>query len=334
MTDFVSIYIATELNTKEYRVVMRHEQAHIWAGHLRRRPKALTIESAAAWKIAAEMEIARNIYDEDDIATIVEPRSRLNGIYLPDTIAGLPDDLLVAEDIYDWLLAHPAKNPSCTGCACGTKHEGEHPETPGGASPAPISEVRDALDYLEASDAASRSASDRYAALLRRPPSMTECLDAALRYRMERERTYLRPSRRSSPGLILRGRRSVPRPPRVEIYIDRSGSFTPSKTDSAERALDILLTRYRASIKADTWYFGDGCISAQDIESGGDTPYHLVAEQITRSTPKIAIIITDDDAPAQDIRATPAGVSVICIPIGCASTRSAAAIGARDVVIA
>src|ERR1700676_1746007 len=115
MTDFVKIYIASELNTPEYRTTLRHAQAHVWARHNSRRPKDM--KRPDLWVTACEMEIARTIYDERDIDNINAPRSRLAGGYLPGSIEGLPSGIVLAEEIYDWLLQQPEATPKMK-CMC------------------------------------------------------------------------------------------------------------------------------------------------------------------------------------------------------------------------
>lgn len=320
-TDFVSIFLAQELNADEYRTCLRHEQAHVWAGHNRRRPDHCHEEQ---WKIACEMEVARNIYDAEDIANITAPRSRLNGAYLPSSIDGMPPEMLLAEDIYEWLLAHPQKQQKC-GCSTHCDHSDDADD---GQEPVPMAAIREKLDADEAASRSEAAAKSAYIAARNRPPSLTECIDAALRYRVVSEPSFRRPARRQSSDHISKGRVSTPRPPLVEIYVDRSGSFTPEKTSYAERTLRSLLARYSSSIRYDVWFFGNGALVADDPGGGGDTPYHLVAEQINRSRPRLAIVITDDDQAGEIER--PA-VDIICVPIGCKHTSLAIAIGGKDV---
>lgn len=327
MTDFVKIYIASELNKSEYRTTLRHEQAHVWAGHNRRRPKDSKDE---LWKIACEMEIARTIYDDEDVQNINAPRSRLSGGFIAGTIKDLPPDLYLAEDIYDWLLKQPQENipkDTCT-CSCDLKNEsGEDKDN--AIQSESISSVREKLDSDEKSEKSQVAVAAAYKAVRNRSPSLTEAIDAALRTRVERERSYRRPSRRDCAEIILSGTVSKPRPPLVEIFVDRSGSFSADKTEQAELNLKKLLLRYGASIKADVWYFGNGALLADDCGGGGDTPYHLISQHLIKSMPKIAIIITDDD-PVDSSVIPVIGPSIVCIPIGCSSTKLSIALGGRD----
>jgi hypothetical protein len=325
MTDFVSIFIAYELNADEYRTTFRHEQAHVWARHNMRRPKAC--DHAGEWISACEMEIARNIYDAEDIATITAPRSRLHGAFLPDTYPDLPADLRTAEEIYDWLVAHPPDKPleQCT-CHAEDAEECEQGE------PQTLESIRAKLDEAEAAQKSEIAAASAYQSALTRPPSLIGEIDAALRVRFVPERSYRRPSRREVGGNVIeRGRVVIPRPPLVEIFVDRSGSFSPDKTALAQQKLSSILDRYGASIKNDVFFFGSGKLTAEDNDAGGDTPYHLIAQHLLRSQPTLAIVITDDD-PCCDLPSLPKSIRIICAPVGASQTHLAAKIHGKDVL--
>lgn len=329
-TDFVHIFLAEELNGREYRTTLRHEQAHVWARHNCRRPLQV---DAKLWIIACEMEIARTIYDDIDLDTIMTPRSRLAGGYLPDSIQELPNDVVLAEDIYAWLLQNPDVKCTSEPCSCDMhimdEDGSEKVESPSQL----IASAREALDDIEVKSSAQNKISKSMEDIARRPPSLIEAVDAALRVRIERERSYRRPSRRENHGgLLYVGAISTPRPPLVEIFIDRSGSFSPEKTREAEQSLELLLRRYKASIRQDVWFFGDGRLSSTDIPGGGNTPYGLIVNHVIQSSPKMIIVITDDD-PVGDLVTSriPKNVSILCVPIGCAHTQLARALGGVDV---
>lgn len=329
MTDFLRIYIASELNKPEYRTTLRHETAHVWARHNARRPKDARVD---LWRIACEMEIARTIYDAQDIANINAPRSRLAGGYLPDTLQGLPADIVLAEDIYEWLLSQPEQQYPSVSCGCSC--DGESDETGDQVDGQSASQAaREQLDADEAARESQVAAAAAYAAIRNRAPSLTEAVDAALRVRVERERSYRRPSRRHADNdIVMPGAISTPRPPLVEIFVDRSGSFTPDKTAAAERQLAALLSRYGATIRADVWFFGNGRLVEADSGGGGDTPYELVAQHLRATQPKLAIVITDDDPVSHEVRPADRNTKVLCVPIGCGHTRLAKAMGGVDVV--
>ncbi|NKJ21976.1 hypothetical protein [Dyella sp. SG609] len=327
-TDFVRIYLASELNKSEYRTTLRHEQGHVWSAHNRRRPKEAIQE---LWVIACEMEIARTIYDQTDIDNINAPRSRLAGGYLPGSIKGLPDDVVLAEDIYEWLVTHPEQKPSmqCCGCGMGDGDSSDSEEIDGGAVSIA---AREKLDSDERQKESQVAAEASYALLKNRTPSLTCAVDAALRVRIERERSYRRPSRRyDNVSLLPAGSISTPRPPLVEIFVDRSGSFTPQKTRMAEQRLKELLARYGSSIRSDVWFFGNGKLSDKDYGGGGDTPYQLIPAHLQSTKPKLAIIITDDDPVSDRIGQVDRSTSVICVPIGCDCTNLARVLRGTDV---
>ncbi|HDR9497094.1 TPA: hypothetical protein QDC06_000282 [Burkholderia cepacia] len=330
MTDFVRIYIASELNKPEYRTTLRHEQGHVWAGHNRRRPKRARDE---VWKIACEMEIARTIYDDRDIENINAPRSRLAGGYLPDSIDGLPDDIVLAEEIYEWLMDQPEQKWAGRAMCCACQCDGEPDES--GVVRDISSVVKAARNQLDKDEATSQSqvaTASTYVSIRNRPPTLTNAVDAALRMRIERERSHRRPSRRhDGENIILPGAVSVPRPPLVEIFVDRSGSFTPEKTGAAEQQLRIILARYGSTISADVWFFGNGKLVEKDPGGGGNTPYDLISQHIAMTAPKLAIVITDDDLADASVMRVDRRTTVLCVPIGCRHTSLAAVIGGKDV---
>jgi hypothetical protein len=306
--------------------------------HNRRRPEGEVNDGC--WRTACEMEIARTIYDDEDLATIKAPRSRIGKGYRPDSIEDLPPELVLAEDIYEWLLQRreeqiaQALSSLADACACACE-EGEHADK--GEKPTQseivkaLIEAKKKLDEEEKQNKAQAVVASTYKQLRNRPPSLTDEVDALLRVRAVRERSYRRPSRRTADGdLLLRGALTVARPPLVEIFVDRSGSFCEEKTRAAETKLRVLLQRYGTSIRHDVWYFSDNQLLAKDPGGGGNTPYHLIAQHLQKSVPKIAIIITDDD-PVSEVQKAPDNTTVLCVPVGCNTTQVAQALGGKDV---
>lgn len=328
-TDFVRIYIASELNKSEYRTTLRHEQAHVWAAHHRRRPKDAKLD---VWAIACEMEIARSIYDSIDIENIKAPRSRLGGGYLPDSIKDMPPRLTLVEDIYEWLLNHPEHQQQSVKC-CICDHSEENGDPLGHIDAAMVVKVtRQAMDDEEKARESQAAADAAYAMVRNRTPSLTCAVDAALRVRIERERSHRRPSRRNaSEDVLMPGAISRPRPPLVEIFVDRSGSFSPEKTAMAELRLRDILERYGSTIRSDVWFFGNGRLSEVDHGGGGDTPYGLIQKHLEMTKPKLAIVITDDDPVSSEVRANDRRTSVLCVPIGCSRTNLSVALNGIDV---
>lgn len=335
-TDFIKIYIASELNKSEYRTVLRHEQSHVWAAHNRRTPENVDLHK---WKIACEMEIARNIYDDEDIENIKAPRSRLNGGYIPESIDGLPNDISLAEDIYNWLIENNYDNESDNHKSCNCSFDNNDNDDDNNHNDDKnlidlIKDIRSELDENEILNINQNTIIDHYKFLKNRPPSLTNEIDAALRIRVERSSSYRRPSRRIyEDNIILSGSISIPMPPLVEIFVDRSGSFTVDKTIDAEKKLKLLLSKYGASIRCDVWYFGGDKLVDVDPGGGGNTPYVLILKHLKLSNPKLAIIITDDDPVHSDAFIPNRNIKILCIPIGCDKTKLASSIGGIDVIL-
>lgn len=314
-TDFIHIYICDDVTPHEYAVLLKHEQSHIWLAHNRRFKKDMVIKK---WDIACEIEIARNIYSDSDIEVIKSPMSRIKGGYVPDTIKDMPHDLLLAEEIYEWLLENEQdQSPDCKCC--------DHSMCGGGEDISPedmqqvIEGVKEHLEALVKSEVAQKNTALNIKEIQSRRPTLTSELESLLRRRVERDRSFRRPSRIESADIIKRGRITTQNAPLVEIFIDRSGSFTQEKTAKAQIALANILNKYHSSIKNDVWFFGSGQISSTDF-NGGNTPYHLIYEHIKLTSPKVAIVITDDDVCCDFVPAKGNKTRVIVIPVGCSST--------------
>ena len=332
-TDFVRIYIASELNKAEYRTVLRHEQAHIWSFHKKRAPENVRHD---LWNIACDMEIARVIYDKEDIDNIKSPRSRIRGGILPDSIEGLPNEIIMAEEIYEWLIGNKSEEKEPQNMCATDSSESEINDDikiTKSEINSLAEEARNKLDKDEEENKSKIAAYEAYSLIKNRPPTLTNEIDATLRSRVQHEHSYRRPSRRhEGSNIVMPGAISIPRPPLVEIFVDRSGSFNPEKTAQAELNLKLILRKYGVSIKSDVWFFGNGKLLNEDYGGGGDTPYHLIYEHINLTFPKLAIIITDDDPVHESVSFIDKRTKILCIPIGCKSTLLAKAIGGIDVV--
>lgn len=323
-TDFIKIYIDEDVSHKEYDVLFKHEQAHIWLEHNKRIVKGMKKE---IWDVSCELEIARNIYDENDITIIKAPFSSISKGFVPDTIQDLPKDVLIAEEIYDWLLKNQKEQPENKTCNC-SKHSEKTIDNKISKIEAEkiIKEAKEKIEDMQSSKIAEKNTKINLKEIKSRKPSLSSELDAVLRMRIERDKSYRRPSRKENIDHIEKGKVTVANSPLVEIFIDRSGSFTPEKTKLAQKALEIILKRYNSSIKYDVWFFGSGKISSKDF-CGGDTPYHLIQDHLLITKPKIAIVVTDNDqCDEMTIK-----VKTIVMPINCTETNFAKKSGAIDV---
>jgi len=321
-TDGCTIFIPIGCAAADERTMIRHESAHIWLRHFTRRGG----RKFRLWAVACEMEIARNIYDDTDLRTIADRSSILHGAYLPDSVPDCPDTLRLAEEIYDWLMTND--KPITVKCACKVCDATDDPSTED-ITVEDITAVRGMLDELCRQTILQKNIGQ--AVREKSPPSLASEMDALFRTALVRERTYKRPPRTDSTnGFIERGRSNLLRSPRVQIYVDRSGSFTAQKTAAAQSTLSVVCDRYRSRIKSDVFYFGADTVSSADIAGGGNTPYHLVVEHINRTVPAVVIVLTDGDA-AAGCGFVADGVRVLVVPIDCSTTDFAAQVGGLEI---
>ncbi|MDE2106526.1 MAG: hypothetical protein KGL39_55440 [Patescibacteria group bacterium] len=326
------------MNAAQYAVLLKHEQAHIWLNHRTRKPDCAPADVRPdVWRTALEIEIARNIYLANDIAEIKKPMTVISGGFVPDSYPKMPAELMLAEDIYDWLAENPDEQPAGGGkmfCAC-SDCEGEGEGEGGGEEEAPtqaeIDEIKTVLEEMAKKTAISDVKDDGQSG--KRTPSLANEIDYILRKKSVRERTYLRPSRREiSGGIILRGRRKRKKSPLVEIFVDRSGSMSGEKTGASEEKLCAILSRYKAKIRNDVFYFSNEKLYDHDVPPRGSNPYGLVMDHLEKSRPKIAVILTDyDTSSTEGLKPLEGGdTTIICVPICATHTAISKLIGAIE----
>jgi predicted metal-dependent peptidase len=330
-TTFNKIYIRGGLSPKEYEVVLKHEQAHIWLRHHARVEK----RDRVIWNIACDVEIAREIYSQDDVSVITAIMSTINSGIVPTSFPDLPKSTRYAEQIYDWLLGQVV--PESYSLSSDLQGEVEKEKSDGGKGE--IFESADDLVELvkkEMADSATAAASqksvcEKLKSIKYAPPSLGGSMDAILRTRFDRIKSFRRPSRREERDFTEQGRITSNNNPLVEIFIDRSGSFTPEKTKIAEEALRLILRRYRSTIQGDTFFFGANRLDKNGQKHGGNTPYQLIATHLFQTIPDIAVVITDDDP--CEILDVPKNVKILVIPIGSSCSCFADASGGMDVLL-
>lgn len=336
-TDFKNIFIASELNNKEYTVMQKHEEAHVWLWHNKRAEQLknkLGQYNHRLWNIATDVEIAKCIYNKTDEACIKAPRSRLKGGILADSFQDLPKDIIYAEDVYEWVLENSPPEPQDSwGCTSEDDNDIGEAEVEQAMVEQAVEDLKEFQEQREAQTQAEESLKSKLYSITNKKPSLVEEVNATLRVRHKRPESYARQGRRELSGLIAKGRKSIALPPLVEVFVDRSGSFCESKTAYANEAVTKVLTKYRASIRYDTFYFGNDELRDTDTGGGGNTPYHLIMEHLCKTTPKIAIIITDDDYCQQPDFALPKQTKILCIPVGCENTIFSTKAGGKDVTI-
>jgi predicted metal-dependent peptidase len=320
-TDFNKIYVADGLGPMDDSIVELHELCHIWLRH-NERCRAMKPKNFLLWNIACDLEIARHCYDAAIVGHMALRTSVTHtGVRKED--ADKYPGCQYAEEYYREL---EREQDALQGLADRVwrdlDKDGINNET--GSASVPI----DPQDLIKSLADRLRSRADKNKAtavqnktkahLESQPkPSICSEIDRFLgRYRTVGMSSYRKPPRYATSGFLRKGKKLMPKRPRVAIYVDRSGSFTPDKTAMAESALSTLLARYGSSVTHDTLEFSNDV--GINISHGHGTNYGAVHESISRDRPKLAIVVTDDDncpplKTCQDTR-------VIVVPIGCSST--------------
>jgi predicted metal-dependent peptidase len=331
-TDGLKIYIANNLSKREERLAIIHEQAHIMLNHFNRGKRVLAKEikefDKDKWEISLELEIARHLYSDTDEALIKSKRSGLYGGVVRDSIPELPSEIVIAEDIYEWLKQNKSDQPESATCLCSHDDKDSNEDDKSNQFDKVytsdevkniIEVIRQFIDAKNKQETLLKDNAQMFENIKKRKPTLISEIDKSLRTRAESHKSYRRPSRYPDTDFILKGRMTRHLSPLVEIFLDRSGSFTPEKTRKANDVVQKVLQKYGSSIRKDVWFFGSDKISSEDFE-GGNTPYHLIIEHLNKTVPKIAIVITDDDsAHGGNPLANPL-TKILCIPIDCVET--------------
>jgi hypothetical protein len=270
-----------------------------------------------------DLECARAIYTPKDLSIINSPISRLRGTINLD-FADVPEELVIWEEIYDWILKNlppeMAEQPSLD-----IRVMGEEPGEGGQDKPEIVDSksarelaIADAneQEYIQEGKQIQEEINSKLRDLSVRK-SIASTVDTIVNASIGHTRSFSRPSRRPIDGILTRTDVRTDKRPQVLLYVDRSGSFSPEKTKVAEERIQELIHMYGYKLQLSTYYFGNSRLSNTDDITGGNTPYHLVANHISQHKPKLAIIITDDDASEPYV--APEGVNVGVIEVDCSS---------------
>lgn len=347
-TDYKHIHVLSHITGDDERVLLTHESSHVWLNH-DRRCKPLADKRLAA--VACELEIARAIYTPEDTQVIERTYSPIKGGYTANSMPELPADLIYMEDIYDWLVKNQPELPKEHGCqkckeATGEatpigddKQQGQNPggqdggdqdgenaasedQKPTGQGrdiPSPGELIEDAKKRVEhASSVAAGQLATQVKVKRSFLASEIEALNSQAR---KKKLSYSRPNKRKLDAEFSRGHKRQLAKPKVIIYVDRSGSFTPEKTEKAQLVLSRLLARYQTTISASTLYFTCGRIWDREPDYNGDTPYQAIVNHIAENSPALAIVITDDDP--LNVNTHKLAAKAVVIPVGCQTTHFA-----------
>lgn len=330
-TDFSAVYVSTRLAAEQRRTALRHERAHIWLQHqLRRDAFARQMDEPMdrkAWNIATDLEIAKHIYTKRDDDAITEPRSTLNGgirLCHCDEFPGAE----YAEDFYLAIMASapPDGASSMDGDASDAAAEDgwNHGVCQSGDIGDLVADAKSRSDDASSADdhQASTMQAQRSIANFKPPkPSLSSLIDMHIgRAVRSRANSYRRPSRRRvASDLIAKGAATKQKTPRMTVYVDRSGSFSPEKTSASLKALTSCLMKYRGRVDCDVIYFADSLMSTDPGRGCGGTNYQPVVDQIVADRAEIAIIVTDADS-AEGVTVRGALSPVVVVPIDCQVT--------------
>lgn len=333
-TDFERVWLSPDLAGQDRDIAMIHECSHIWLGHRGRSKAAQKAHGAAfdphTWNVALDCEIAQHVYTKEQTAHIANHQGLLKGgiVWPMDGASGE-----FAEEIYASIMAMTPENRPCERSkhlpppqgapadqdALGAPADPNALSGPGAAqdagpdaagpdAPMTKTELRQAIKQIE----------ERFGERLTKPVTRKSKLSsdiAALARTAERRirSTSVASRRQLDKTLVLPGYRAAKFAPKVEIFVDRSGSFDQAKTQASLAQVEKLIAKYGAKIKREIFYFGDGKLRKDDPRVGyGDTPYHLIYNHLKLSQPALAVVITDDDHCAS-APAIPVPVRVLCV---------------------
>ena len=315
-TDYSAVYVSTSLSGAQRDTALKHEHGHIWLQHRTRGGNLREVTpdfDARRWNIAADMEIAKHLYDAQDLEAIAAPRSSLAGGITQEHCAKYPQ-CSYAEEFYENLV-NESEEASHDGEANGELAPGDLAQEVEAIVAGALEELKDLQGRQE--QMRRQKTLDNF---LPPRPSFASLLDRHLgRAKRSRTATYRRPSRLPSSDLIKKGVTSALKSPALTVFVDRSGSFSPSKTAQSLKTLHECLLKYRGRVECDVLYFADRLMTADPGRGGGGTNYQCVVDQIARDRAKLAVVITDDDSSSgvQVPRDLP---NVVVVAVGCAST--------------
>lgn len=342
-TDCSKVYISNIITlADEYDTLYRHECGHIWLQHQLRQIALVNLEKEnfdrRRWAIATDLEIALHLYNEDDEAVINRPRSELKGGISKKDLENYPD-CIFAEDFYFKQIEQPFDNESHDGEA----NDNAQQEDSSGDKDRDFRQLEDkekqALIELAKEEIVKykneiqkHKISEETRRFLPKASLASEIDKHLGRVALARVASYKRPNRREERDFMKKGIVSKEMAPLVTIYVDRSGSFCEKKTRGANKKLDEILLKYRAKIKKDVIFFHDTLFYEEPTSSGG-TNYLDVANDIAKSSAKLAIIITDDDDCDNNCAEILKNckTNILIIPIGCSHSKVASIFNAKEV---
>jgi predicted metal-dependent peptidase len=339
------IHINESLNDHEKNVILKHELGHILLQHIEQ-AIAHNHEPELA-NIAGDCEIALALYDSQDEQAINQPRSQLNNGITREFVEQHAPGKTTYLEIYKALKKNKnfqvkenfstlsllassqgeqAGKPGESQASGGDKKSGGGKKSGGAGKPVSKKAIKKILKKLK-EQLRSQSNKIKVGRVKPSPPrkGVNEYVEQAVIEAIGRIKNYRRPARRESP-FILKGRSNIISKPRISLYLDRSGSFTPEKTREAEDKIKKIAKRHEAILELDSFEFSDDL--GKTVNHGQGTNYALVAEHIADTKPRIAIVLTDNDG-CPKLTPSPKGTQVLVVPIGTTTSSFATEIKAE-----
>ena len=323
-TDFSRIYVRESLTGSEKKVVIKHENCHVWLQHQRRTSQLIDKYGECdktLLNIAFDLEIAKHMYNKDDLNIIGMPRSPLNRCIKPRDCNIYPD-CIYAEEFYEKLL----KNSKTLRIGIDNidflkkiKNKKKTRKKVGQL----IIEAKSKLENLEKKlekENQIQKTQNEIKRFVPPKPSLASEIDRVFgRNKVDRISSYRRPGRRENKDFIRKGKTAQIRTPHLTLYVDRSGSFDYRKTKEATEKMLQLLMKYRGKIKQDVIYFNDVLMAVDPLMGSGSTNHQLVVNDLASHNSNLTVIITDDDS--MNIK-VPAKLpeNIIVVRVGCLST--------------
>lgn len=328
-TDFTAIYIRSSVHGNERGLVRKHELSHIWLQHNLRGidfEKHHKNVDHYLLNVAMDLEIAKHLYDNDDLGVIERPRSSLMGAITQKHCEKYPSCMYFEE--YYLELEKQKNNLLKSFDAKHNKFSKSKKSDKKRSKESIVSQAVEKAKKLKKHQTVQKIQGklDQY----RIKPSLASEIDAvAGRQKIVRIDSYRRPSRNESLDFFKKGRISKRKTPKITIYVDRSGSFDSSKTAKATETLKKILSKYRGQVRADALYFNDNLTESDPKIGNGGTNHQIVVDEIVKSNSELSIIITDDD---DGLHTIPNKLpKTIIIPVGCNRTAIADKLGIIEV---
>lgn len=287
------------VSARDALFIAAHEYYHIVYDHIRRgRAKGF---DPVLYNVAGDLIINTHL---TEVVGLEKPSDNIGGIFRDNPLFdGMPDKFNTSEKVYSWLVENN-KNPNASDLMGDLvfSDEGLTQEDEQQIAAHQRLEEKDARDAKNRGEKYSREIFDVLGHKTADGESDWIDILTALKIesgrlvRRQIERNYSRPPRRREPkGVILPAARHTVQTPRVDVYIDVSGSMGEDPLTIFQGLKSILSAM---SVYRPRFYTFNTGIKMVDIKSdrfsiGGGTDIKKVLLKIREDRADLAIVITD-----------------------------------------